>query len=116
MTDAYVFQAALYCAPCGEAIAKRIDKDSGRGPWCEDSNYYPAGPYPDGGGEADSPQHCDACREFLRNALTDDGRAYVRERMADGPADGIARTVWAEFYGIGEPDAGQGAARATLAT
>lgn len=114
MTDAYVFQAALYCAPCGEAIRSRLPAPPDAS--CFDSGDYPAGPYPDGGGEADSPQHCEACGEFLRNALTADGVQYVRETIGRSRPGSVALTIWAEFYGIGEPDAGQGAARATLAT
>lgn len=106
MAQAFIYSAALYCAPCGEAIAEEHDKRSGRGPWCEDSNYYPQGPYPDGGGEADSPQHCDSCGRFLENSLTGDGIEYVRESMADGPPDSVARTVWAPFYGL-EPAEGE---------
>jgi hypothetical protein len=38
-----------------------------------DSDDLPKGPYADGGGEADTPQHCDDCRRFLENPLTGDG-------------------------------------------
>ncbi len=46
----------------------------------DDSEQWPQGPYPDGGGEADCPQHCDCCGAFLENPLTDDGDSYVREK------------------------------------
>lgn len=63
-----------------------------------DSDDFPKGPYPEGGGEADTPQHCDSCHEFLENPLTSDGMAYVRENQ---------RGEWDSFYGIEreiEPD------------
>lgn len=48
-----------------------------------DSSEYPKGPYPDGGGEADSPQHCGGCGLFLENPLTEDGWRYVRNSAED---------------------------------
>lgn len=89
--EVYVYQAALYCDDCGEAIARELAargvEDSG------DSDGFPQGPYPDGGGGADVPQHCDgaghclnavrfgeqAVGAFLENPLTDDGRRFVAE-------------------------------------
>jgi len=35
----------------------------------DDCDEYPVGPYPEGGGEADYPRHCDHCGLFLRNPL-----------------------------------------------
>jgi hypothetical protein len=96
---AYIYHASLYCEPCGEAIPdgftprERIARHQS-----EDSNVWPQGPYPDGGGKADSPQHCDACGVFLRNPLTADGYAYARACAKDiGKHE---RPEWAEFYGI----------------
>jgi hypothetical protein len=56
-----------------------------------DSDEYPKGPYPDGGGEADTPQHCDHCHCFLENPLTSDGYDYVREKQ---------NAEWDSFYDI----------------
>lgn len=56
-----------------------------------DSDEWPKGPYPDGGGEADTPQHCAGCHEFLENPLTSDGYEYVRENPRD---------EWDSFYEI----------------
>ena len=96
--DAYVYHAALYCGECGESIAARLDAkgvdDTG------DSDRYPQGPEPDGGGEADTPQHCDACGLFLENPLMDDGARYVAEAVAEGKK--TAREQWAPFYAVGE--------------
>jgi hypothetical protein len=82
----YMFQAALLCEDCG-AIAKIERKEyEPRDPEDEssfDSDHYPKGPYADGGGEADCPQHCDSCGLFLENPLTPDGDAYVREQAAE---------------------------------
>lgn len=68
----YVFQAALLCNDCGVAAANGLEYN-------EDSDHFPNGPWPDGGGEADCPQHCDHCGVFLENPLTPDGDTYVRK-------------------------------------
>lgn len=60
-----------------------------------DSDEFPKGPYLDGGGESDTPQHCGACHEFLENPLTDDGLEYVRENQRD---------EWDSFYEISRDD------------
>jgi hypothetical protein len=64
-----------------------------------DSDEYPKGPYPNGGGESDSPQHCADCREFLENPLTSDGYDYVRENQND---------EWDSFYEIDRESGAQG--------
>lgn len=88
--EVYIFQAALLCASCATKHmaewahlkpAHVDDSDLTR----HDSNEWPNGPYGDGGGEADSPQHCDHCGVFLNNPITCAGQAYVRELAAQGP-------------------------------
>jgi hypothetical protein len=75
MVDAFVYCAALLCSDCGEAARKDIT-GAGHAPAdpenesSYDSDQFPKGPYPDGGGEADAPQHCDHCGTFLENPLT----------------------------------------------
>lgn len=106
--DAFVFQAAMLCADCAQARIIRIEampvKPAG---YPSDSDAYPQGPYPQGGGEADSPQHCDDCRKFLQNPLTGDGYAYVADllRQHDSTGRGSEEVLkeWAEFYN-GESD------------
>jgi hypothetical protein len=106
--NAYIYQAALYCEDCAKAIRERLTAAPcttlGRetfvdGQPNEDSDRWPHGPYSDGGGEADYPQHCDACGEFLENPLTSDGVDYVRE-MAEGNHRGNPGVVeeWLRFY------------------
>jgi hypothetical protein len=109
--DAYVFQAALYCNDCGEALVRDLRQRGVED--TDDSNDFPQGPYPEGGGEADTPQHCDngahclgaesiggrRVGAFLENPLTSDGEAYVRESLATAPGSPLAR-FWAEHYGI----------------
>ena len=79
MSDVYMYQAAFYCVPCGQDLPVCPNPD------CDDTDHdsdeYRKGPYPDGGGESDSPDHCDDCRGFLENPLTDDGIAYVVEEL-----------------------------------
>ncbi len=125
--DAYVYQAALYCAACGEAIRTRILDSTGpelcireiaKERNCSlhcamqyeshyDSDAFPKGPYSSGGGEADTPQHCDACHVHLENPLTDEGRRYVAERVKDlepealdNPKTNEERVVstWRDYY------------------
>lgn len=80
--NAYAYKAALYCEDCAAAIRQRLAR-IGRAADTGDSETYPQGPYSNGGGEADSPQHCDACGLFLQNTLTSDGDKYVRDLAAD---------------------------------
>ncbi len=94
----YQYRAALYCEACGDAIKAKAEKPA-HVVECDESSFdsddWPKGPYDNGGGEADSPQHCDGCGLFLENPLTDDGRAYVAEsRLTPISAH------WRRFYGI----------------
>lgn len=114
--DAYIFQADLYCGPCMIESLIAHDKASpaardmapgaaleqiteSNGFMCEsdyDSDDLPKGPYADGGGEADRPQHCGRCRVFLENPLTRDGEIYVvaaaKERLSSTCRE------WHDFY------------------
>lgn len=82
MSAAYVFQAALICETCATLYKQGTDKPA-HVDESDESSYHsdewPKGPYPDGGGEADSPQHCDHCGVFLDNPLTEHGEAYLEE-------------------------------------
>jgi hypothetical protein len=112
MADAYIFQADTYCAECAGSIKRQIAAAGGKPARTDDestfdSDVWPKGPYPDGGGEADTPQHCGnpECRTFLENPLTGDGYEYVRELIADhvngeGPGDYDTLNQWIQFYEI----------------
>lgn len=85
---AYLFQAALLCEDCGDDVKAQTAPPEGVDPnnpdeSLYDSDDYPKGPYSDGGGEADTPQHCDHCRVFLDNSLTGDGETYVRDAFRE---------------------------------
>lgn len=108
----FMYCAALYCEDCGNAIRADLDKRGKRPAEIEDessydSDEYPKGPYSEGGGEADTPQHCDSCHCFLDNALTGDGVAYVREAIEDSDGDPETLLTWLDEYGaaydIAEP-------------
>lgn len=127
----YIFQAALYCRDCGQEHRAGLDIPPGADLGSDstfDSGDYPKGPYGDGGGEADCPQHCDDCRTFLENPLTADGVDYVISACADyldgaeswpevaermraaGGHDTAA--AWVDFYGPalgGVPNAAEAA-------
>ena len=105
--DVYMYQAALLCEDCGAAArAELILKDKApddindENTW--DSDEYPKGPYADGGGEADCPQHCDHCGIFLENPLTSDGGWYVEDAIRRfeeaGQGDEDVIREWAEYY------------------
>jgi hypothetical protein len=93
-TTIYIYQAALVCSDCGDAIANELLKknvtDDG------DSGTFPQGPYGEGGGEADGAQFCDSgcdCMNAvevesgrkigcpLGNPLTRDGAEALRESI-----------------------------------
>lgn len=84
----YMLQAALICDHCASEFMANTPKPDhvvyfpNLNEYDEssyDSDEWPKGPYPDGGGEADTPQHCDHCGEFLDNPLTPDGEECVRD-------------------------------------
>lgn len=91
----YVYQSALLCESCALITRKRLDVIDG--PIAAKSDWYPQGPIEDGGGEADSPQHCDRCHVFLENPLTEDGRDFVRRARREAPANQRVRE-WRAFY------------------
>ena len=100
----YVFQAALLCESCADNLRRMLHatQDFGTLESRQDSDRYPQGPYADGGGEADSPSHCDSCGLFLRNPLTADGEEYVREALCEcreltHVCGDVCRT-WGTFY------------------
>ncbi|RVC71331.1 hypothetical protein EN759_00515 [Mesorhizobium sp. M00.F.Ca.ET.038.03.1.1] len=101
---AYVFQAALYCHDCATRIRERLCVEAGASAQLMetgcDSDGYPQGPYGQGGGEADCPQHCDSCGVFLENPLTPDGESYVREKLSNGSGNAAVLETWREFYGL----------------
>lgn len=97
--NAYIYQSALLCDGCGRETIRTLA--NARYPDTGDSDDFPQGPYPDGGGEADTPQHCDQCGEFLENPLTAEGirclvEALCRPRATDSPVS----EQWAEFYDV----------------
>lgn len=98
--DAYIFQAALQCEPCAMETRSTLTALHNYGPddWPLDSGDWPQGPYPNGGGESDGPEHCDRCGLFLENPLTSDGEAHVKEELEFADGDPEVLKVWAEFY------------------
>lgn len=109
--DVYIFKASLYCEDCGLDIKKRLDAE-GKAPedaddeYSFDSDEYPKGPYGDGGGEADSPQHCDGCGCFLENSLTSEGFSGVCDTIVESLSNGRTECTkeWADFYDISLKD------------
>ena len=79
--DAYIYRGDLYCKNCAENIKQNLHTSepnfSSHKLDMDDSENYPQGPYPNGGGEADTPQHCGSCGIPLKNPLTEDGYNYT---------------------------------------
>jgi hypothetical protein len=123
--DSYIYKAALWCGLCmikalvaerkaapaaielspAEALAQIVSANGFTTESDYDSDDLPKGPYDDGGGEADTPQHCDGCRQFLENPLTGNGLTYVEgairaaltsKRLTGAPNDAVVE--WANFY------------------
>lgn len=93
--DAFIYKGDLYCTQCAGGLIPSISivKISS-----DDSEDAPQGPYSDGGGEADYPQHCGSCGEFLENPLTEDGIEYVKQAIEDGTGNAAILAQWKEFY------------------
>jgi hypothetical protein len=123
--DAYIYRAALWCGPCiikalvaerkaapgtidmspAEALEQIVSANGFTSEGHYDSDDLPKGPYAEGGGEADAPQHCDGCGQFLGNPLTVDGLIYVenmiRDYLTTKKVSGAATDAlieWADFY------------------
>ena len=90
----YIFNAALFCEECAMEFMVELGNE-GR-PDTGDSDDFPQGPYGEGGGEADTPNHCDGCGLFLENSLTTDGENYVVEAVNEGSK--IAKEIWGTHY------------------
>ena len=108
--DAYIYNAALWCDDCIRIVKKKLKK-AGLKPedpddeHSYDSDDYPKGPYADGGGEADTPQHCDGCGLFLENPLTSYGNEYVieavkedHEKIKKGGKPNPVSEEWEDYY------------------
>jgi hypothetical protein len=109
--NAYVYRADIYCEGCAVQIKQEIREKRQRAhpdakpPIPADetlentysSDFWPKGPYPDGGGEADIPNYCAGCGVFLENPLTELGEEYVRAWVANEPY-GREQKLWQEFY------------------
>jgi hypothetical protein len=123
--DAYVYQAALWCGPCmirrlveekkaspgafGMGPAQALQQIVSANGFTDENDYdsddLPKGPNENGGGEADTPQHCDGCGAFLENPLTGDGVRYVNEKLTEHARDGSGNAEvlkqWGEHYNAG---------------
>jgi hypothetical protein len=104
-SDVYIYDADLLCADCGEKVKERLappdDPDSEES---FDSDDYPQGPYGEGGGESDTPQHCGSCGMFLGNPLTKDGVDYVAMAIEGNDGDPKILEIWRDFYGSSHPE------------
>jgi hypothetical protein len=107
--NTYFYNGDIYCEPCGEGIRDLLSVpeydsfDPGdERTW--DSSEWPKGPEGDGGGEADTPQHCGQCNLFLANPLTSDGYSYLITTIQHATIIGADIDVgvlflWMSYYG-----------------
>jgi len=102
----YIYRASILCFKCGESIIEHlpVDKEGNLLVDAEDENVYPQGPYHNGGGISDRPQHCNNCNTFLENPLTPEGETHIKY-MLSLPLKNIStisnvttRKVWREYY------------------
>ncbi len=102
MCKVYVYKADLLCYECGVDTYNDLRSHNIRD--TEDSDTFPQGPESNGGGEADSPQHCGKCERFLENPLTSHGVEYVKEAVQryNSLRTGNPRILqeWLDYYEI----------------
>ena len=123
--DAYIYRAGLWCGPCvikalvasrkaapgaidmssAEALQQIVSANGFASESDYDSDDLPKGPIAEGGGEADTPRHCEGCGQFLANPLTSDGLIWAEDAIRDclttrTATAATANTVneWADFY------------------
>jgi len=105
-----MYRGSFYCPDCARDIKREV-----RAEWKEkhgtpfedngDSEGYPQGPLEEGGGESDSPNHCDGCGVFLENPLTRHGVEWMKEQargatedLKEGNWPSPAFLEWKRFY------------------
>ena len=112
--NVYIYNADLYCEDCGDDIRATLLRDGCKFDPDDETSYdssdFPKGPYPDGGGEADCPQHCGSGPKcinatelsdgnkvgvWLENELTTDGVKHIKEAIQEG---GEVTKLWAGYY------------------
>ncbi len=98
--EVYIYQADLYCEDCGNKLRAKLNAGIPRTKDTGDSDDFPQGPYPNGGGESDVAQHCGDCGCFLENPLTADGVAYVEDAIVDQIMAKSCVGEWFEHYGF----------------
>jgi len=95
-----MFQADLFCGPCGETISATLPEPTEWEREYPDSNSHPI-EYDSSEGESDSPDHCAKCELFLERNLTGDGIAYVIEAVEElkfGHGRSEIVQQWVDYY------------------
>ena len=94
--EAYIYQADIHCADCNDKVVDCLEK-RGIKKTEHDSDAWPQGPYSNGGGEADYPQHCCQCNVFMKNSLTSYGVDYVKHWVKQTPQSEVTKE-WQDYY------------------
>lgn len=99
--DAYIYQAGLFCPNCTKEIKKTLTcPGDPNDEWTFDSDDYPKGPFADGGGEADTPNHCAKCQCFLENPLTEEGYRHIERQIGIMVGYNEVVKLWCNHYGF----------------
>lgn len=88
----WTHNAAIYCDDCKPDSGCSDDR-------CLDSECCPQ-PVFSTSDEADTPQHCETCNAFLKNALTGDGFEWLREALSSEHGIAEIKDQWRIFYGL----------------
>ena len=95
----YVYRSDFLCDRCGESVRQAIPcPGNPNDEYSYDSDDWPKGPFPNGGGEADCPQHCSRCEIFLENPLTTGGYKYLKSVLDSSEGNSVVLTLWSDFY------------------
>lgn len=104
-TTGAIYQADIYCEGCAAALRAQLDAEGKRPASHDDHGEWDSDDYPlavDVTEEADAPQHCAACGEFLENQLTDEGASYVagalRRYSKTQRGNCVVLDLWANAY------------------
>ena len=86
--EVFIYQADFYCSNCTAGICIAL-QDEGKKPqnvideFTYDSDDYPKGPYPDGGGGANTANYCAECGVALDNPIIEEPTQWLDDAEYD---------------------------------
>lgn len=105
--EAYTYDSDIHCPACTAVKFGRMLTHGADYPTDEhgvrldarDSEGNEIHPVFSTGSEADTPQHCSDCHQFLENSLTSDGYDYVMKKLLAADGDLTVLQTWLDSYG-----------------